>query len=64
MQKSVQANHALGTHPVRAAGCVVLCVQGDIVVRQGDMGSEMYFVGEGALEVREPRHMYATTRHM
>ncbi|WIA23100.1 hypothetical protein OEZ86_010005 [Tetradesmus obliquus] len=25
---------------------------GDIVVRQGDMGSEMYFVGEGALEVR------------
>lgn len=27
-------------------------LQGDIVVRQGDLGSEMYFIGEGILEAR------------
>lgn len=29
-----------------------LFLQGDIVVRQGDLGSEMYFIGEGVLEAR------------
>jgi hypothetical protein len=28
------------------------CVQGDLVVVQGDLGEHMYFIGEGELEVR------------
>lgn len=28
------------------------CCSGDVVVRQGDVGNEMFFIGEGKLEVR------------
>jgi hypothetical protein len=30
----------------------LLAAQGDVVVTQGETGSEMYFIGEGTLEVR------------
>ncbi len=28
-----------------------LPLSGDVVMRQGDMGNEMYFIGEGSVEV-------------
>jgi hypothetical protein len=50
----------LVTLTVLCASFLAKTLQGDIVVRQGDMGSEMYFVGEGALEVRPQAAAAAT----
>jgi CRP-like cAMP-binding protein len=37
---------------VRADGPVRVVWQGDVIVMQGDIGRDMYFISEGSLEVR------------